>query len=244
MTGVHVIQISEKVYCKDFLYTVVTENKLLPNPYNDYPFLIIENFLNSIEIQNFIETIDEESNEKQAQVKTKLLDSIVVPTVEKEIRKTTLSTIPKLYETVYKQRFSEHQKSIENFFAMGLTYSTPLQVLVYREGDFYIKHADDSSEIVDLLGNTVGFKCVAPERKLSTVLFGTSHSTHANHDSYHFEGGELVFNYLYDSNNQPITIYPKAGDMIVFFSNPFFSHEVKPITSGYRVTLVQWHDAL
>ena len=127
---------------------------------------------------------------------------------------------------------------------MGITTSTPLQILVYKAGDFYIKHSDDSSEIVDSNGKTVGFKCVAPERKLTTVLFGTSHQTESSNDKHSFDGGELLFNYLYDEKGQPVTLYPKAGDMVVFFSNPFFSHEVKPVKSGYRLTLVQWHNAL
>ena len=168
------IQLSNKIFCDDFLQTAVIENKYLPNPYNDYPFLIIE-----------------------------------------------------------------------NFFARGLLQSTPLQVLVYREGDFYIKHADDSSEIVDKQGETVGFNCIAPTRKLSTILFGTSHASHKISDNEEtFEGGELVFNYLFNAQGKPLILYPKAGDIIVFFSNPFFSHEVNPVSSGYRLSMVQWHNAL
>ena len=114
-----------------------------------------------------------------------------------------------------------------------------------KEGDFYIKHADDSREIVDKEGETVAFNCIVPTRKLSTVLFGTSHSSNklsSNEET--FEGGELVFNYLFDESGKPLVIYPKAGDMIIFFSNPFFSHEVKAVTSGYRLSMVQWHNAL
>ena len=32
--------------------------------------------------------------------------------------------------------------------------------------------------------------------------------------------------------------------MIVFPSNPYFSHEVLTIRSGYRLSLVQWHDTI
>ena len=38
-------QISNHIYCADFLTSFDIETKLLPNPYYDYPFLIIENFL-------------------------------------------------------------------------------------------------------------------------------------------------------------------------------------------------------
>lgn len=149
------IQISEKIFCEEFLYTSVTENKLLPNPYYDYPFLVIENFLNPLEVESIAKVVQKESDEQEAKIKTKILESVVVPSIDKEIRKTTLSTVPPLYAEIYQKRFFEHQQSIENFFAMGLTHGTPLQVLVYREGDFYIKHADDSSEIIDKKGNIV-----------------------------------------------------------------------------------------
>jgi len=36
----------------------------------------------------------------------------------------------------------------------------------------------------------------------------------------------------------------KAGDMLVFLSNPYFTHEVLEVKKGFRVSLVQWHDAL
>lgn len=243
------IQISEKIFCDDFLHTAVIDNKNLPNPYYDYPFLIIENFLTLLESHSIARAIQQQSNEQKAKVKTKVLDSVVVPRVVEEIRKTTLHTIPFLFEELYRERFLSYKKKIEDFFVMGLTHATPLQALAYKKGDFYIKHADDSNEIVDKNGKTVGFSCVAPERKLTTVLFGTSHTTQAlteqaSTDEYSFEGGELVFNYLYDAEQQPVVIYPKAGDMVVFLSNPFFSHEVKPVKSGYRLTLVQWHNAL
>jgi len=239
------IQLSNKIFCDDFLHTAVIENKDLPNPYHDYPFLIIENFLTAKETQSITKTIQRQSKPQKAKIKTKLLDSIEVPKVVEEIRKTKLHLLPELFETLYMKKFLTHQKEIESFFAMGLLQSTPLQVLVYREGDFYTKHADDSSEIVDKQGNTVGFNCIAPTRKLSTILFGTSHSSHKISDNEEtFEGGELVFNYLFDEQEKPLILYPKAGDMIVFFSNPFFSHEVKPVSSGYRLSMVQWHNAL
>jgi SM-20-related protein len=32
--------------------------------------------------------------------------------------------------------------------------------------------------------------------------------------------------------------------LVVFASNPIYTHEVKEVKEGYRLTLVQWHDAL
>ena len=61
---------------------------------------------------------------------------------------------------------------------------------------------------------------------------------------HHFSGGELCFNYLFDEKGLPVCIRPEAGDMVVFPSNPIYSHEVHPVTAGYRLTLVQWHNGL
>jgi SM-20-related protein len=135
---------------------------------------------------------------------------------------------------LYQTRFDLLRTEIETFFSLSLTRSTPLQVLGYEEGAFYVKHADDSSELRNRQGSTVGYVNVAPERKLSTVLFANDT----------FDGGELLFNYLYDSEGRSIKVKPKEGDMLVFLSNPYFSHEVLPVTQGFRLSLVQWHDAL
>ena len=50
-------QISNNIYCADFLTTFDIKTKLLPNPYYDYPYLIIENFLNSSECNDINEKI-------------------------------------------------------------------------------------------------------------------------------------------------------------------------------------------
>ena len=76
--------------------------------------------------------------------------------------------------------------------------------------------------LYEVITNTVGFKCVAPERKLTTVLFGTSHESNTEGGEEGFSGGELLFNYLFDKDENMVTLKPRAGDMIVFPSNPYF----------------------
>ena len=136
-----------------------------------------------------------------------------------------------------------HQEEIENYFSLALTTSTKLQTLEYTKGSFYIKHADDSNELVNKENETVGFVQVAPQRKLSSVLFTSSHAKH-NNSGLSFKGGELVFNYLFDSDGKQVVFYPEMGDMIIFPSNPIYSHEVLRVDEGYRLTLVQWHNAI
>jgi SM-20-related protein len=169
----------------------------------------------------------------QAELRGKSLDTA--------IRKTDIHILTPEHRAIYDRHFEAVRSEIEDFFAISLSKATDVQVLGYESGSFYLKHSDDASELRDREGNTVGFKTVAPERKLTTVLFTTSYTPHPT-DQDHFSGGELLFNYLCDEQGNTITLRPEAGDMVVFLSNPYFSHEVLPVKEGFRLSLVQWHD--
>jgi SM-20-related protein len=159
------------------------------------------------------------------------------------IRKTDIHSLSSEHRALYDRRFEAVRPEIEAFFALSLSKATDVQVLGYESGSFYLKHSDDASELRDSDGNVIGYRTVAPERKLTTVLFTTSYTPHPT-DRDHFNGGELLFNYLCDEHGNTITLRPEAGDMVVFLSNPYFAHEVLPVQEGYRLSLVQWHDAL
>lgn len=219
-------QISNYVYAHDDLLGWDIPTKRLPNPYYDFPYMLISNVLSLSECEAITSFIQNTSEKYTA--------SLRGSEVNKNVRKTDLYTLPLEYTSLYQVRFDTLRTEIETFFSLSLTRSTPLQVLGYEEGAFYVKHSDDSSELRDFHGETIGYVSIAPERKLSTVLFVN--------DS--FEGGELLFNYLYDDQTRRVKVKPKAGDMLVFLSNPYFSHEVLPVTKGFRLSFVQWHDAL
>ncbi len=236
-------QISNHVFCDDFIAELKLETRLLANPYYDYPYLIIKNFFSKAICHEISEYAYNTSEGEKAKVKTRVLGSVVDPSVDESIRKTIIHKLPELHQRLYEENFKIYQPEIERFFSVALTTSTTLQVLEYTKGSFYIKHSDDSNELVDEEGKTVGFMQVAPQRKITTVLFTTSHKDHDDED-YSFGGGELLFNYLYDADGKQVKLYPEAGDMVVFPSNPIYSHEVLPIEEGYRLTLVQWHNAI
>ena len=236
-------QISEYVYCDDFISSLKFETKIMPNQYNEYPYLIIKNFFTKSICNDIAKYCHSASNGEKAKVKTRVLNSIVEPSVDITIRKTVIHKLPKMYLNMYKENFKIYQPDIERFFSVALTTATTLQTLEYTKGSFYIKHSDDSNEIIDDKGDTVGFIQVAPARKITTVLFATSHEKHTCSD-YNFKGGELIFNYLFDKDGNNIKLYPEAGDMVVFPSNPIYSHEVVQVQDGYRLTLVEWHNAI
>lgn len=236
-------QISNTVFCDDFILDLDITTRLMPNQYYDHPYLLIENFLPEFSCNIIAEHTRNTSDAQKAKVKTTILSSIVDPSVDESIRKTVIHKLPKRLLKDYNRSFKQHQRQIEDYFKIALTTATKVQVLEYTKGAFYIKHADDSNELVDDNGETVGFVQVAAQRKISTVLFTTSY-TQEKGDDKHFNGGELVFNYLFDKDGKNISFYPKAGDMLVFPSNPIYSHEVRPVKEGYRLTLVQWHNGI
>lgn len=227
-------QISNYVYARDELLSWDIPTKRLPNPYHDFPYMVLEGVLSPAECRAITQAALADRETVKAQLRGKAVDTA--------IRKTDIHLLHPEHREIYESRFTAVRAEIERFFALSLGHSTDVQVLGYKSGSFYVKHSDDASELRDREGNIVGFATVAPERKLTTVLFTTSYTPHPS-DSDHFSGGELLFNYLCDEHGNTITLRPEAGDMVVFLSNPYFSHEVLPVTEGYRLSLVQWHNA-
>lgn len=239
------IQLSTHIYCDSLFEHIEIPNKLLPNQYKDYPYLIIKNFFSQGSCKKLVSLVQaDEETKKKAKVKKEVFTGIIQASVVEEYRKTNTYKLNSFYKSYYDKQFIKYKTVIEEYFNIAMTLSTDVQVLEYKKGFFYVKHADDSSEIIDKNKQTIGFKSVAPQRKLSTVLFATNHVSHAHKESQHFSGGELMFNYLYSNEGETVKIKPEAGDMIIFPSNPYFSHEVLPVEEGYRLTLVQWHDAI
>ncbi len=227
-------QISNYVYACDELLDWNIPTKRLPNPYHDFPYMVIEGVLTPAECRAITAAALEDQESVKAELRGRSLDTA--------IRRTDIYTLSSEHRAIYENRFAAVRSEIEDFFALSLSTSTDVQVLGYESGSFYVKHSDDASELRDHEGKTVGFHTVAPERKVTTVLFTTSYTPHPS-DTDHFNGGALLFNYLCDEHGNTITLRPEAGDMVVFLSNPYFSHEVLPVKSGYRLSLVQWHNA-
>lgn len=237
------IQISEKILLDEYIYNLDIQTSYLPSPYKITPYLIIKNFLEPHELILFVKEVNEYKDAEQAKVKSELIHGVVKPKVIIKYRNTNIYSLDKHLNELYTSKFIQHQKDIEEYFNIALTTSTEVQALEYKEGGFYIQHADDSNAIIDKEKNIIGYTTVSPERKLTTVLFTTSYDETPK-DEFSFSGGELVFNFLRDENGDEVIIKPSAGDMVIFPSNPYFSHEVKKVKSGYRLTLVQWHNAI
>ena len=100
-------------------------------------------------------------------------------------------------------------------FAVPLARTEKPQFLVYREGDFFLRHID-----ADRKGSY--------GRSVSTILF-------LNDD---YKGGALKFYGGVEQKLLELVLPPKRG-MLVGFRADWF-HEVQPVTGGVRYTVVSW----
>ena len=110
--------------------------------------------------------------------------------------------------------------------------SEACQFTYYRKGQFYDWHCDSwANPYNNPNGRTHG-----KIRKLSSILLLS--------DPKDYKGGELEFDYRnMDPDKKPSMSICKdiqdKGDLIVFPS--FVWHRVKPLKSGQRYSLVNWH---
>jgi len=137
-------------------------------------------------------------------------------TIHETIRKTTSlhpsdATFWQVHEKLLKQK-----SALEAHFATSLTDCERPQFLRYEKGDFFVRHQDGNTQQLDFDHLRV--------RRISIVVF--------LNDS--FSGGTLNF---YDST----TTFPLKGEtgLLVAFTADTF-HEVVPVTSGERFTIISW----
>jgi len=230
-------QISDEVFAEDFLFDVEIATPLLPSPYARLPYLVIENFLDDTTCKEIIDQAQSIHDSIDAQLRSDTRAD------NQKIRKTKIHTLSSYHQDLYDKAFDTIREEIEHFFALSLTQATKPQLLEYTAGSFYKPHSDDSSVLIDRSKNIIGFKQVAPARKITTLLF-VSEYCESDPDAYHFCGGELAFSYFQNSEGQALHIKPKMGTLIVFGSNPIYTHEVKEVTDGFRLTVAQWHDGI
>lgn len=233
-------QISNSVFCDNFLFDLDIKTRFLPSQYNDFPFLVIDNFLGEETCYEINKSIKKDDGYEKAMLLPS--SNLNKSFLDEEIRKTKIYELDDKYKRIYEYNFRLFQRQIESFFNMGVIKSTKVQVLEYLEGSFYSMHSDDSSMLFD--GDKLaGFVPISNERKLTSVLFTTNYDEDLELEDS-FSGGELLFNFLYDKYGNNVEVKPTAGQLIVFPSNPYFTHEVKNVISGRRVSLVQWHNTI
>jgi PKHD-type hydroxylase len=200
---------------------------------NCYPVYWEHNFLSDKEIQKILEyssitsSVNAEIGNSNLENKKKIFDS------DFHIKDTNLGYVPrerqstikwiKLNEEtnwLYKKIIQQIHKVNQENFDYILKFVEDLQFAEYNENQkgFYSKHNDCGNK--DDIENFVDVRKISFSIQLS--------------DESEYEGGDLIF-YM----NGRKKIAPKSKGTIIFFKSDVV-HEVKPVKTGIRYSLVSW----
>jgi predicted 2-oxoglutarate/Fe(II)-dependent dioxygenase YbiX len=144
--------------------------------------------------------------------------------VDSLVRKTRFVTPPDEIRTLILDRLTVQQDALAAHYGVPLQEIEPPQFLRYEAGDYFVAHQD---------GNTPLIHDATRFRKVSVVIF-----VNAPHE---YEGGELVLHGRYPDFGARHPISASAGLLAAFPSET--THEVLPVRSGERYTIVTWYRA-
>jgi len=128
------------------------------------------------------------------------------------------------------ERLLEQLPALSNHFKIDLTDCERPQFLVYRAGDFFVRHQDGNNKQLDFDHLRV--------RRISIVVFLNNNS--AGLEAGTFSGGALLFCREGDAENAPLTLplWGETGLLVAFASETL--HEVTPVNSGERFTIINF----
>ena len=120
---------------------------------------------------------------------------------------------------------------LASHFGRDLAGMQAPQFLLYREGDFFRPHHDDSEE--------PGAPEFVRQRSVSAVVFLNSDNPA---ESAGYAGGSLTFYGLMDDDVRGDSVgLPLAGETGLLIAFPaHLVHSVSPVTAGERYTVVSW----
>jgi SM-20-related protein len=129
-----------------------------------------------------------------------------------------------------RRRLLETREEVGAHFGISLKGCEDPQFLRYRVDDFFVAHQDGNTGV--LLNNR------EQSRKVSVVVFLNRESPSPEAGSY--GGGSLVFSEWRPGRSRGrYSLMGEAGMMVAFPSET--THEVLPVTSGERYTIVSWY---
>ena len=148
--------------------------------------------------------------------------------VQPMVRRTTRMTMPAGTRDDMIRRLAERKDELEQHFSTPLARCEEPQFLRYLPGDFFVAHQD---------GNTPLIRDHSRFRKISAVIFLSTHAEEPSPDSY--GGGTLVLHGPYSGPDIRIPLTPEPGTLVCFRAET--THEVMPVTHGERFTIVSWY---
>jgi len=151
--------------------------------------------------------------------------------IHETVRKTT--SLHPSEETIcqLRDRLFEQKSALEAHFGLSLSDCERPQFLRYEPGDFFVRHQDGNTDQLEFDHLRI--------RRISLIVFLNDHS--ATPEENCFSGGALN---LYDENDRspegptPFPLFGETGLLVAFTANT--PHEVSPVTSGERFTMITW----
>lgn len=141
---------------------------------------------------------------------------------DEEARRTKYLFLPERQTLALNYRLMSLKPQLESHFGLQLAGCHPPQLLAYQAGDFFRRHRDQMVE-------ADRFSMV---RNLTIVAF-------INQADSDYTGGELV---LYDVRPdwpEQGRVFPAHSGRLLAF-RPHLYHEVLPVLTGIRYTLIDW----
>lgn len=178
-------------------------------------FYVRERFLDAGTCARLRETMRQSPN-KPARV---ALDAPTNITVAEDLRRTIRSEVPLELASELVSNLALVRDEASKHFGVPLTETEPLQFLIYRPGDFYVRHSDRDRDGTN-------------RREVSVILFLSSPGDTT------FTGGNLKFYGMTVGKQAEFRLTPEEGLLIAFRSD--IPHEVETVTSGERFTAVTW----
>jgi SM-20-related protein len=151
--------------------------------------------------------------------------------VHETIRKTTSFHPGQATVSHIHQRLLQQKSALEAHFARPLTDCEPPQFLRYEPGDFFVRHQDGNTEQLEFDHLRI--------RRISLIVFLNDHAVEPQENCY--AGGALN---LYDEKDtspdgaKPFPLLGQTGLLVAFTADTV--HEVAPVTSGERFTIISW----
>ncbi len=152
-------------------------------------------------------------------------------------------TVPvrKIFRNKAVEIFQSLRPNFEEYFGQRLGACQSPQFLLYRRGNFFRRHSDNFNSIKP-----------SKDRLITVILFLSSFSEAQSlsnnpiNNRYYFSGGKLLID-----DNQTLEkelsvaekkseILGKTGLVVAFMAGT--KHEVTPIKSGFRFTIVTWFE--
>jgi len=196
-----------------------------PSPHTQFGLYSIRNFLSAEECARIRDEMSSSEGSPAGIVRTdeRLLDEKARRTVTKSVSEETRSLMSLKFDGI--------KGELGAWFGVELSRPQDPQFLYYRTGDFFVCHADK--------GKNPENPREVKDRLVSAIVFLNDETDEPAPGCY--SGGSfIIYGLLNDPRfeGQGFKAAGKEGTLIAFRSEKF--HEVTPVTSGDRFTVVSW----